>query len=72
MMVDTSITIPGAESLRQDCRGICQNTKSGGFPQEAVILLFILSCYLLDNSLLRLLNMIRIDKGINKTAEWIT
>ena len=46
--------------------------KSGGFPQEAVILLFILSYYLLDNSLLRLLNMIRIDKGINKSAEWIT
>ena len=29
-MVDASITIPGAESLRQDCREICQNTKSGG------------------------------------------
>ena len=72
MMVDSSITIPGAESLRQDCREICQNTKSGGFPQKAVILLFILSYYLLDNSLLRLLNMIRIDKGIKKTAEWIT
>ena len=71
-MVDASITIPGAESLRQDCREICQNTKRGGVPQKAVILLFILSYYLLDNSLLRLLNMIRIDKGIKKTAEWIT
>ena len=38
-MVDSSITIPGAESLRQDCREICQNTKSGGVSSEGSYLI---------------------------------